>query len=154
MKAGGGRANLLDAIRAGQSLAKAGERKVIKQKPVLPRTLSLMDHLKAKLQARNNIMRGKSHSMADVNYRAGPVSRISVPVIDENVVLEEKQDKIGILDGVSPSPADNLAKLNEDLKVSDETGLTLIKVPKSMRLSMMLDLDNISLSSGSNDWTE
>ena len=60
---GGGRSDLLAAIRAGKKLKKKSNRAPSKKAAAAaakPKTLSLMDHLKMKLQARNKVMRGET----------------------------------------------------------------------------------------------
>jgi len=128
---GGGRGALLDAIRAGKALSNSrAERKQsakAKQQEVRKRPMSLMDHLKDRLKARNNLMSGKTEPAANKSAIRMP------PKIDE----AEDMDRIDLMKSPPESPQ------------NDRTGLGLSNVPKSMRVSMLLLDDPDEMSSGS-----
>eukprot|EP00486_Rosalina_sp_Unknown_P002048 CAMPEP_0201566174 /NCGR_PEP_ID=MMETSP0190_2-20130828/5760_1 /ASSEMBLY_ACC=CAM_ASM_000263 /TAXON_ID=37353 /ORGANISM="Rosalina sp." /LENGTH=490 /DNA_ID=CAMNT_0047984511 /DNA_START=18 /DNA_END=1490 /DNA_ORIENTATION=+ len=131
---GGGRGALLDAIRAGKALS--GSRKERKQsakaKAAPKRPMSLMDHLKDRLKARNNLMSGKTEASAPKRNVIKPP-----PTLDEN---EELPD-IGQMD--EPD------RTHEP----DRTGLGLSNVPASMKASMLLLDDPDEMSSGTDqEW--
>ena len=117
----------MDAIRAGKKLSKSRkERKQSsKSKPALKRPMSLMDHLKDRLKARNNLMSGKTEASAPRRNTIKPP-----PTLDEDV------------------PLPDIGQDDEDQK-PDRTGLGLSNVPASMRASMLLLDDPDEMSSGS-----
>lgn len=129
---GGGRGALLDAIRAGKKLSSSRkERKdTAKASKQRARPPSLMDHLKSRLKARNNLMAGKTDPAASKSAIAPP------PMSDE------REDTLPPLGGAA-----------EQKESRDMTGLGLDNVPRSMRQSMLLIDDMDEMSSGSNqDW--
>lgn len=132
---GGGRGALLDAIRAGKKLSNSrAERKQsakAKQQAVRKRPMSLMDHLKDRLAARNSLMSGKTEPSA-----------VRSPIKMPDVI--EEDDTMSQID---------LMKSPPESPQNDRTGLGLSNVPQSMRASMLLLDDPDEMSSGSgNSW--
>ena len=146
-KSGGGRANLLASIRAGKKLKKAAKGggapgkkgKAGKGKKLPPKPMSMMDHLKMKLQARNKIMRGKTSNNNDNRNEMAP------PKLDDDDMKINKK----------PSDIMKLRKTNRNKpkKDTDKTGLGLANLPDHMRKSMLImdDSDDDQLSSASWD---
>ena len=122
----------MDAIRAGKKLSSSRkERKQnAKAKAAPKRPMSLMDHLKDRLKARNNLMSGKTEASAPKKNVIKPP-----PTLDEDDVLPD----IGM-----DEPEENKP---------DRTGLGLSNVPASMKASMLLLDDPDEMSSGSDqEW--
>ena len=92
--------------------------------------MSLMDHLKDRLKARNNLMSGKTEPTVKKSVIKPP------PTLAEDDVLPD----IGQDDEIeSPKP--------------DRTGLGLSNVPASMKASMLLLDDPDEMSSGTDqEW--
>merc|ERR1712087_743977 len=131
---GGGRNALLDAIKRGKSLSNSRtERKQsakAKQQAVRKRPMSLMDHLKNRLKARNDLMSGKAEPSKSV---------IKMPSVDEVGAMDEPLDLMK-----SPPEIGSPPVIEEQ---ADRTGLGLSNVPQSMRVSMSLLDDPDEMSS-------
>merc|ERR1719334_1990067 len=125
---------LLDAIRAGSKLKKRTERKQsakAAQQAMRRRPMSLMDHLKDRLAARNSLMSGKTEPSA-------AKSPIKMP---DRIDEDDTMSQIDLLKSPPQSPQ------------HDRTGLGLGNVPQSMRASIMLLDDPDEMSSGTDeDW--
>mmetsp|Transcript_59090 Transcript_59090/g.94053 ORF Transcript_59090/g.94053 Transcript_59090/m.94053 type:complete len:496 (-) Transcript_59090:42-1529(-) len=128
---GGGRAALLDAIRSGKKLSNSRkERKQDQKAKAAPkRPMSLMDHLKDRLKARNNLISGKTEPSAKKDMIKPP------PTLAEDDVLPDIGQ--GEMKSAEAQP--------------DRTGLGLSNVPASMRTSMLL-LDDDGDSGTDQDW--
>eukprot|EP01083_Nonionella_stella_P270253 914974_1 len=123
---GGGRGSLMDAIRRGKKLnnSRKERKQSAKAKAAPKQPMSLMDHLKARLKQRNNLMSGKNEASVVQKDAIKPP-----PTLPEDEVLETTQSP-----KMHSSP--------------DRTGLGLSNVPVSMRTSMLLMDDE--MSSGTN----
>eukprot|EP01083_Nonionella_stella_P284044 966835_1 len=123
---GGGRSSLLAAIQAGKALSsnRKERKQSAKAKAAPKRPMSLMDHLKDRLKARNNLMSGKSDPSQNKEIIKPP------PTLPEDDVID--------IDNIMDSPQ------------PDRTGLGLSNVPASMKTSMLLLDDPDEVSSGSN----
>jgi len=131
---GCGRGALLDAIRAGKKLSSAKkERKVSAKaaKPQIQRRPSLMDHLKDRLKARNNLMAGKTDPSAAKSAIAPP------PMGDD-----------GDEDTLSPLKSFKGEKKESEV---DKTGLGLDNVPRHMSFLMLDDVEESSASEWNSD---
>ena len=99
---GGGRGALLDAIKAGKKLSNSrkerNESAKAKQQAARKRPMSLMDHLKDRLKARNNLMSGKTDPAAAKSRIAGFVK---LPNLDQGAPARFADDM-----DVNVSPAD------------------------------------------------
>eukprot|EP00485_Elphidium_margaritaceum_P008318 CAMPEP_0202689288 /NCGR_PEP_ID=MMETSP1385-20130828/4573_1 /ASSEMBLY_ACC=CAM_ASM_000861 /TAXON_ID=933848 /ORGANISM="Elphidium margaritaceum" /LENGTH=506 /DNA_ID=CAMNT_0049344403 /DNA_START=30 /DNA_END=1550 /DNA_ORIENTATION=+ len=129
------RSALLDAIRKGRELknSRKERKQTAKAKAAPKRAMSLMDHLKDRLKARNNLMSGKTEAVAERESIKPPPSlhdEDSLPDLTDN----RKRSK------TVPSPQ------------RDRTGLGLNNVPASMRASMLLLDDGDNNSGTDQDW--